>query len=157
LSLASCFGISYGVQRANRESGIADGETGSEMVEFALVLSILFMFLFGIMDLSRALYAYHFVANAAREGTRYAMVRGATCKSYPTACPASANDVQSYLKKVPAGIDSSALTVTTTWTPDNEPGDTVQVQVQYNFRFILPFLPKSSVLMTSTSQTVISQ
>jgi Flp pilus assembly protein TadG len=127
------------------------------MVEFALVLSILFMFLFGIMDLSRALYAYHFVANAAREGTRYAMVRGATCKSYATACPASANDVQSYLKKVPAGIDSSALTVTTTWTPANEPGDTVQVQVQYNFRFILPILPKSAVLMTSTSQTVISQ
>jgi Flp pilus assembly protein TadG len=122
-----------------------------------MVLTIFFMFFFGIMDFSRALYAYHFVGDAAREGTRYAMVRGSTCTSYPTACPASANDIQNYLQNVPAAITATQLTATTTWTPNNNPGSVVQVQVQYKFKFILPLLPSAAITMTSTSQTVISQ
>ncbi|MGB0035805.1 MAG: TadE family protein [Candidatus Acidiferrales bacterium] len=132
-------------------------ERGSHLVEFALSVTLLFTFIFGIMDFSRAMYAYHFVANAARDGTRYAMVRGATCKAWTTACPASASDVQTYLKNVPLGIDPTAITVTTSWTPDNNPGSVVQVQVQYKFKFILRPLPTSTLTMTSSSQTVISQ
>ena len=115
------------------------------------------MFLFAIMDLSRALYAYEWAANAAREGTRYAMVRGSSCNSWPSACPASASDIQAYLRNVPAGINPQAVTVTTTWTPDNNPGSLVQVQVQYSFQPIFPLIPKSALVMTSTSQVVISQ
>jgi Flp pilus assembly protein TadG len=127
------------------------------MVEFAAAFTVLFMFLFAIMDLSRALYSYHFIADAAREGTRYAMVRGATCTSYTTACPASASDVQTYVKNVPAGINPSSLSVTTTWTPNNSPGSVVQVQVQYSFQPIFPLIPKGALVMTSSSQMVISQ
>jgi hypothetical protein len=85
------------------------------------------------------------------------MVRGSTCTSYATACPASAIDIQNYLKNVPAAITAAQLTATTTWTPNNNPGSVVQVQVQYKFKFILPLLPTSAITMTSTSQTVISQ
>lgn len=132
-------------------------ERGSALVEFAAVFTVLFMFLFAIMDLSRALYSYHFVADAAREGTRYAMVRGSTCKSWTTACPAASSDVQTYLKNVPAGINPKSVTVTTTWTPNNSPGSVVQVQVQYSFQPIFPLIPKAALVMTSTSQVVISQ
>jgi Flp pilus assembly protein TadG len=103
---------------------------GSCVVEFAAAFTMLFAFLFGIMDLSRALYSYHFVANVAREGTRYAMVRGSSCISYTTLCPASASDIPMYLKNVAAGINPQAVTVTTTWTPNNNRGSLVQVQVQ---------------------------
>jgi Flp pilus assembly protein TadG len=132
-------------------------ERGSAVVEFAVAFTMLFLFLFSIMDLSRALYAYHFIADAAREGTRYAMVRGATCTSYSTACPASATDIQNYVKNVPAGINPASLTVTTTWTPNNNPGSVVQVQVQYSFQPIFPLVRKGALLMTSSSQVVISQ
>jgi Flp pilus assembly protein TadG len=132
-------------------------ERGSALVEFAAVFTVLFTFLFAIMDLSRALYTYHFVADAAREGTRYAMVRGSTCTSWTTACPAAASDIQTYLKNVPAGINPASLTATTTWTPNNSPGSVVQVQVQYSFQPIFPFIPKTALVMTSTSQVVISQ
>ena len=132
-------------------------DRGSALVEFAAVFTVLFMFLFAIMDLSRALYTYHFVADAAREGTRYAMVRGSTCTSWTTACPAAASDIQTYLKSVPAGINPASLTATTTWTPNNTPGSIVQVQVQYSFQPIFPFIPKTALVMTSTSQVVISQ
>jgi Flp pilus assembly protein TadG len=130
------------------------GESGAELVEFALILIALLMFLFGIMDFGRALYAYHFVSNAAREGTRYAISRGSTCKG----CTAGPDDISDYiLTNAPPGIDTSKLTVTTTWNPDKNPGSVVNVQVSYNFRFFFPLLPTSAVAMNSASQMVISQ
>ena len=142
---------------ANNTPRAPSRERGSAVVEFAAAFTMLFMFLFAIMDLSRALYSYHFIADAAREGTRYAMVRGSSCTSWATACPASATDIQNYLKNVPAGINPSSVTVTTTWTPNNQPGSVVQVQVQYGFKPIFPLIPKGTLTMTSSSQVVISQ
>ena len=44
------------------------------MVEFGLILPIFLLFVFGILDLGRAVYAYHTLNNAAREGARVAVV-----------------------------------------------------------------------------------
>ena len=44
------------------------------MVEFALILPIFVLVVFGIFDLGRAVYAYNTVNNAAREGGRLAIV-----------------------------------------------------------------------------------
>jgi Flp pilus assembly protein TadG len=154
---------------------------GSALTEYAIVLIVLLTFLFGIMDFSRFLYTYHFVSDIAREGTRYAVVRGATfgttsCASTSTfACNATAVNVQSYVQGLtPPGITPSSLTVTTTWpgtapagaatscntaNGNNSPGCLVQVAVSYPYKFMLPFLPKSSSTWTvsSTSVMVISQ
>ena len=159
----------------------AAGEQGSALVEYAIVLSILVTFLFGIMDFSRFLYTYHFVGEVAREGSRYAVVRGSTfagttCASTATfACDATNANVQSYvLALTPPGITPGSLTVTTTWpgtaptgaatacnaaNGNNSPGCLVQVAVSYPFKFMFPFLPKSSSTWTvsSTSVMVISQ
>lgn len=53
-------------------------EKGSVLVESAITVAVLFVILFGIIDFGRALYTYHFVANAAREATRWASVNGST-------------------------------------------------------------------------------
>ena len=45
---------------------------GQSAVEFALVVPMLFVILFGIIDMSRILQAYEAVYHAAREGARYA-------------------------------------------------------------------------------------
>ena len=42
------------------------------LVEFALSSVVLFMTLFGLMAFALALYSYVFVAEAAREASRYA-------------------------------------------------------------------------------------
>jgi hypothetical protein len=128
------------------------------------------------MDFSRFLYTYHFVSEIAREGTRYAVVRGATfrttsCASTSTfACNATAANVQSYVQGLtPPGITSSSLSVTTTWpgtgptgaatacntaNGNNSPGCLVQVVVSYPYKFMLPFLPKSSSTWTASSTSV---
>jgi Flp pilus assembly protein TadG len=132
-------------------------ERGAELIEFALVSLLLFMLLFGITDFGRALYAETYVAYAARAGTRYAMVRGAACNSFATACPATSQDVQTYLRRVPGGITPASVSVTTTWLPDNRPGSRVNVRVSYAFRFIFPLLGATTHTMVSSSESVISQ
>jgi len=156
-------------------------EKGSELVEFSVSVLVLLMVCFGIIDVSRAMYAYHFVSHAAQEGSRYAIVRGADWKtscatSPPPAfvqsfdCAASSTDVQNYVRSlVLPGIDPSQVSVTTTWTgttpgctgncaacsPSNSQGCIVMVQIQYPFSFLLPFLPRSSLSFTGSSVKVI--
>jgi Flp pilus assembly protein TadG len=153
-------------------------DRGSTLVEFALVLTALMMFLLGIMDFSRMLYTYHFVGEAAREGTRYAVVHGSTfttgCSGTVSySCSAKASDVQSYVQGLtPPGITSGSLSVNTTWpgtapagaltgcstaNGNNSPGCLVQVSVSYPFKFMFPFLPKSTCTLSSTSVMVIAQ
>ncbi|MGA8089648.1 MAG: TadE family protein [Terracidiphilus sp.] len=55
------------------------GEQRSAIVEMAVVRSLLFVVLFGIIELSLAMYTYNYVSDAAREATRYAIVRGSSC------------------------------------------------------------------------------
>lgn len=153
-------------------------EQGSALVEYAIVLTVLLTFLFGIMDFSRFLYTYHFVAEVAREGSRYAIVRGSTfsgtsCTTTSFACDATNTDVQNYVRGLaPPGITASSVGVNATWTGtapsgssgtcsnsngNNGPGCQVQVVVSYPFKFIFPFLPKSSWTVSSTSVMVIIQ
>lgn len=47
---------------------------GQSLVEFALVLPVLFLIIFGILDLGRAVYIYNTLSNAARQGVRVASV-----------------------------------------------------------------------------------
>lgn len=49
---------------------------GQDLVEFALVLPLLLLFLFGALDLGRAFFSYIAITNAAREGARYAVSYG---------------------------------------------------------------------------------
>lgn len=56
----------------------AEEDRGSESVEFALSFSLWIGAAFMIMYGSFALYAAHFVANAAEEAGRFAMVRGSS-------------------------------------------------------------------------------
>ena len=155
-------------RRRSRDTATARGST---LTEFAFILPLLATIIFGLIDFGRALYAYHFVSDAAREASRWASVRGRQCASGLSGRPASQEDVQEYVTSiVPPGINSSpqALSVTAAWVapPGNagtcqafpkNPGCAVQVQVTYNFKFILPFLPKSTFPMKSTSEMIISR
>ena len=47
---------------------------GQSLVEFALVLPLFLLFIFGIIDLGRGVFAYNAIQNAAREGVRLAIV-----------------------------------------------------------------------------------
>ena len=50
------------------------GRRGQTVTEFALILPVFLLILVGILDLSRAVFAYNAVSSAAREATRLAIV-----------------------------------------------------------------------------------
>jgi Flp pilus assembly protein TadG len=148
------------------------GEDGATMVEMALSLTLLLAMLFGIIEMSLALYTFHYIADAAREGTRYAVVRGSSC-SVLTNCNATAAQIQTYVQDLGyPGINSTAhMTVNTTWwtpTPPpatwsqctsgicNVPKNAVQVQVTYAFPLSIPYWKITTLNISSTSRMVIS-
>ena len=147
----------------------AHGESGSAILEMALSVGILLTFIFGIMEVSLAAYTYHFISEASREATRYAIVRGSACNSFAN-CNIDGPGLQTYIRGIAfPGISPLSLTVaasattpagttcTGTLTPCNVPGNPVQVTVTYTFPLGIPFMPSRTLTMSSTSQMIISQ
>ena len=156
-------------------------EDGGTLVEMALSCLILIPMLFGIIQLSIALYCHHYAADAAREATRFAIVRGVNCSTYlkstaycsPTdgnASGATANDIAQYVKGL--GYPYSASAVTTvqwctpgtpaTWTAcsttrANAAGNQVQVKVTYSYPLVIPYIKANTLLIGSTSSMTIVQ
>jgi len=140
------------------------GEDGNGLVEYALVFMFLISMLLGIVDFGRALYSYHFLSNAAREATRWAAVRGNTCTNDGSCtAPASTADIQTYVTNItPPGVDSSKVTTTPSWPGSgalcsvvNNPGCPVEVQVSYNFTFVVPFIRTTPLTLSSSSEMII--
>lgn len=127
------------------------------------------------MVMSLAVYSYHLISEAAREGTRYAIVRGSSagsaCATYASSgCVASSANIQNYVKNLGfPGINSAHMTVTPSWsayptgvscTPSascNNPGNLIKVHVRYTFPVSIPFAPSSTLTLNSTAAMVISQ
>ena len=126
-------------------------KNGAALSEFALVAVVFFILFFGIIDMSRLMLMYHHVGNAAREGTRYAIVHGSTSLT-----PASAADVADYIKSISL-VDANNVQVVTTW-PDgnNNPESRVIVRVDYPFTFFLPIWFGPMITLSSQSEMVIS-
>jgi Flp pilus assembly protein TadG len=146
-------------------------DSGATIVEFAVSASVILLFLFGIIQCALALYSYNYVGDAARVGTRYASVRGASCTGL-TNCGATSAQIQTYLRSIRyPGINANNLTVTTTWlsasssepttwtvcaSQCNAPENAVRVQVSYAYSLNIPFWKNANINIGSTSQVVIS-
>lgn len=139
------------------------GERGAVLEEFALAGLVSLLLIFGIFEFGRALFTYDLVANGARLGTRYAIVRGSSCAV--AGCPATTATIQSYVQDNSPGIEKSKLTVSTTWaasggciaSPFQGHGCVVTVSASYPFHFAaFPYLLKD-VTLTSQSKMTISQ
>src|SRR5437016_9371204 len=99
-------------------------QKGNVIVEVALTF-VAFMFLtVGTMEFSMAMQGYDFCSYAARDATRWASVRGAqsataascdSTKGTADGCPASAGDITTYVKSLAVALETSRLTVTSTW------------------------------------------
>ncbi|MEP7216672.1 MAG: TadE family protein [Anaerolineaceae bacterium] len=72
-------------------------ETGQSLVEFAMVLPLFLVLLFGLVDFGRAFYSWMLITNAAREGARTGAVQkdwasmktaayDSMCNPYPGNC-----------------------------------------------------------------------
>lgn len=126
----------------------SDGKRGQAMLEFLLVIVLFMMTLMGTFEVCRLLLSFSALANASRVGVRYATTHGSENESgYPT----DATEIETIVRDFTAGtlIGRSDINVTTLWFGGTDPGDEVQVTVQYQYQpFIL--LPMSTSLTSRT-------
>lgn len=123
-------------------------ELGNSMVELALVMGLIFVpLMFGVFEYGRVVFAKSTVTAAAREGVRFAIVRGSTVPSRTTTQTAVSNYVQS--------VTALPVTTTATWEDVNKnPQTSVTVQVSYAYTSLVPFI--SSKTLTSASKQLIA-
>ncbi len=125
-------------------SGFRKDERGAAMVEFAVACAVFSLLLLGIVEFGLAAWQKNSVAADAREGARYAIVRGAT--SPRVATPES---VTAYVK-TKTSLDAAGLRVYTTWSPNNMHASYVTVSVAHDVPRRGPFIPAHRDSATST-------
>jgi Flp pilus assembly protein TadG len=125
------------------------GARGATLVEVALASTLCLTITFGAIEFGRMILDYNIVSNAAREGVRYAAVRGSS-----SGRAVSANDVATYVASRSGGRLSPS-NVTVTWPTNNAPGSVVQVQVRYGFTPIVTLLRRTSVNLSRTTTAYI--
>ncbi len=99
------------------------GERGTALVEFALVLPLLAVLVFGIIDFGRIFQSWVTLTNAAREGARL----GTTGASTGNICA-----------RVTSTSGVSGTTCSVTYPGGNVPGQSVRVQANANVSLITP-------------------
>jgi Flp pilus assembly protein TadG len=144
----------------SRARRLCCGEGGSSLVEFAITVPVLLTFFFGLIQVCIASYTRGAISESAREGTRYAMVHGASCQTPSNAsCTLTAGAVNAYVSASQwPNIGGGAMMVATTYPDGNEnPASRVQVTVSYAFPFRIPAIRASTLTMSSTSVMYIVQ
>lgn len=154
------------VKRAMR---ISVGNRGTALIEFAIVLPVLLLIIFGMIELGVAFYNKAMITNASREGARYGVVR---CYCDPSRST-NGNDwapdtgittrVLNYCGDYLITFDDEitgdvATTITRDITCDpNDPNDpctlTVQVDYQYGFLLLPSFIADLTGGITLTGVT----
>jgi Flp pilus assembly protein TadG len=130
---------------------------GGAVVEFALVSSLTFILIFLQITLGLAVWSYNNIAEAVREGARYASVRGSTTtgtKAGPTSDDAN---VKTQVLNYCFVMDTTQLTIHSTWLQgNNNPGSQVQVTANYNFSWWFGFPNMATLpLYTQTTMTIV--
>jgi Flp pilus assembly protein TadG len=127
-------------------------EKGAAMVEYGLSLLLFLTVVYAIMEFGRFIYSYNVLAGATREGARYAIVHGSQSGAL-----ASSDMVQNEVRRWAIGLNTSSITVTTTWPSGFTRGQTVLVKSTYPLTPMTGFIYQSAINVGSQSQMVISQ
>jgi Flp pilus assembly protein TadG len=144
--------------RQTRRRG-ANSDRGAAAVEFALLLPLLLLLVFGIIDFGRAINAQITINQAAREGARVLALPGGTAQA---AAPAPSGELAYQARALAAATGLSGVTITD--LPDTDSpaetgcpagagatGDDAVVQVTYKFKFVTPIGAIASIFGKSGS------
>jgi Flp pilus assembly protein TadG len=127
-------------------------QRGTAMMEMALVLPIYFLLVYGVIEMCFILFGFCNATYASRIAARYAAENG-TGSTYQC----TSTDVQNVAKVYLWGAPKNGTTISTTWSPDNNPGSKVTVKISLVYPTAIPFSAMSQVNVGVTAQAVILQ
>ena len=118
------------MSRFDRLKALGRDDRGQALVEFALIMPFLLLFLVGIVEFGRAWNQHQVITDAAREGARKAVVFDASV---------TVDTVENTIKRAlaAAGINPAGATITGqgTWLLDSNQNATVSISLPYRFIF----------------------
>ncbi len=124
---------------------------GALAIEFGFALPVLILITAGLFDVSLLLWSSSTIENAAAEGARFAVVNGGAS---PT--PASAADIETYIRTQAVGVPATALNVDVTWQPNNQSGSRVTVALAYTHNFLVGgLIGLDPVAINKTSRMIV--
>ncbi len=113
-------------------------DRGSVAVEFALLLPVLLLIIFGVIDFGRAINDQITLTQAAREGARLASL------GYSTSA------VQARAQSAATGLSPVTVTVSTSCPAGAGTGVDAVVQTSYQFSFVTPVGAFASMFGSAT-------
>lgn len=141
---------------------------GATTIELAIVLMVFLTLVFGMLDLGIAVFRYHVLAEAARQGTRAAIVHGSLAERLGVWGPASITEadvshpiIAEVIQPLLQGFDQNQVTILVEW-PDggNNPGQEYQhrarVTVSTTYQPIITFIFAQSIPLEATSEMIIA-
>jgi Flp pilus assembly protein TadG len=119
-------------------------QLGQSLAEFAIVVPVFLILVFGVVDFSLGLKAWLTVTNASREGARV-LVLGQTC-----------SQVTTQAQNVASSLHPSVTVTITPNTCTGVSGDAMSVKVTYTYTSVTPLghftqLLTGPITMSSTS------
>lgn len=122
---------------------------GALSVEFALGVPIILSTVFGTVELGRLGFTQAALQHAAEEATRFAIVREGEV---------TPGDIEDFAATKLTGVfDRDAAVITAAAPIDPVTGTSLlSVQVNYQYQFLLPFLPKEGMQLSGNSSGFIA-
>jgi len=109
-----------------RSLKIIKKENGASAVEFAIILPLLVVLIFGIVEFGIAYNNYLAITHAAREGARLAAV-----DLYNP-------DLENIIRDRAYPVTPDSISIT--WPPEPKIGDPVVVEIKYSIHIEIPFV-----------------
>jgi hypothetical protein len=156
--------LSRRCRRSRSHRRLGPRTSGQAMTEFALIAPVFFLMLFAIIEFGWYVYQVQTLNEAAREGSRYAIVHGSTslCPSGPMPggaanwCDPSGAKVQAAVRSFAVGLNPSDLSFPTmAWNPNNGRGSVFDLVVQSTFHPLIPLVPLPQITMQGASSLVV--
>ena len=123
--------------------------SGAALVEAAFVVPVLLLLLYALFCGAIMVITVDEVDAAAREGARWASVRGSSYAFNTKQPPATPIDIDAHVKTTGVTLESSRLTTNTSWDLANRPGNYVTVEVRYQWPGLGPFPAREFVARSS--------
>ena len=117
---------------------------GATLVEFALALPILILFMIGTVQFGLVLHASGGMRHALGEGIRFARVDR----------PATTKEIEQRVRDSLTGIDPSFVTQLTAARSTNASGaDVATVSMRYRVEWMIPFLSLPPIVLNQSKTT----
>ena len=130
-------------------------QRGQNILEFALVLPILAIVMFGVLDLGRVFFATIGLTNAAREGVRYLSLNPDDVGSLYLGSKTAVIDEADYsgIKLISSNVDVNCSNIEDANFCDS--GTPATVTVTYDFGLILGWILPSPITVTRSAEMIV--